>query len=133
LDFAKQIMAGVTSESDTIITAMTETVMFVLAVESDAVLDYANTETPITSSYLVKSRIDFFGDRDVFNIELVAGVEYTSDLTGADSGGGTLADPWLGLWACGMVETFTSLKTEMGAAVSTAKCFLRLRQRAPTI
>lgn len=51
----------------------------------------------------VKGKIDFGGDGDSFNVTLNAGMRYTFSLRGADSGAGTLSDPFLELLQNGQV------------------------------
>ena len=66
----------------------------------------ANTSTPYTiaSGDTFSGTIDYFGDYDWVAIYLTAGVEYTISLTGADSGDGTLGDPYVWLYDDGGFE-----------------------------
>ncbi|APX24465.1 MAG: hypothetical protein CML50_14655 [Rhodobacteraceae bacterium] len=64
---------------------------------TDAPAD-ASTPYTIASGDTFTGTIDSFGDTDWVAIYLDAGVDYTFSLTGADSGDGTLADPYLWLY-----------------------------------
>jgi len=55
------------------------------------------TEGRLSLDAPVAGAIQFAGDSDWLRVELQAGVRYLFELRGADSGGGTLADPWMGL------------------------------------
>jgi hypothetical protein len=51
---------------------------------------------PINGS--VTGNVQFAGEHDRFSVDLTAGTPYRFDLRGADTGSGTLTDPWLKLY-----------------------------------
>jgi Ca2+-binding RTX toxin-like protein len=68
--------------------------------------DYADHRTDTSAAMgqlagggLVTGTLETVGDRDWFRITLTAGVNYTFDLRGAASNGGTLIDPYLYLYS----------------------------------
>jgi Ca2+-binding RTX toxin-like protein len=56
----------------------------------------ANTGTTgsVSVGASATGNLDFPGDHDWFRVQLVAGVQYTIDLTGSSAGGGSLWDPY---------------------------------------
>lgn len=64
--------------------------------------DYAgdsSTTGRISVGQSVTGAVDFHGDRDWFAVSLTAGQSYLFDLKGADTGEGSLADPYLRLYS----------------------------------
>jgi Ca2+-binding RTX toxin-like protein len=73
---------------------------FILRVVEDdyrGVIDGAAPSGDLVAAAALRGQVQFEGDRDVFTVNLVAGLTYTATLRGTDSGAGTLEDPVLSL------------------------------------
>lgn len=76
---------------------------YTLEISPGEALDEGDISDIDTDEIEVKGKIDFGGDGDSFNLTLNAGMRYTFSLRGADSGAGTLGDPFLELFQNGEV------------------------------